>query len=83
MSRKQVSLRAKLATEAPVNSGRNYELNRSCKIWLNAGTPEYPTVLARRGSATHGVVGDRAVTIRLVQAISRKGHRDDECRPGS
>ncbi len=48
---------------------------RSCKIRLNAGKPEYPTVLALPWSARFIAIraASRAVTIRSVQAISRKG----------
>ena len=55
--RKRVSLTAKLATEAPINGGRNYDGPKvefsalrygdiSISTLLYAGTSEYPTVLA-------------------------------------
>ena len=50
---------AKLTTEAPVNGGRNYEENRSCKIRLIAGKPEYPTVLANRNCLSRQCVPRR------------------------
>ena len=46
----------KLATEAPVNGGRNYDgpkVNRKAslsKTWPYAGKSEYPTLLAWKGS---------------------------------
>jgi hypothetical protein len=45
-------------------------LARLSKTWLNAGNPEYPTVLVAIEFAR---VQSVAVTIRSVQAISRKG----------
>jgi hypothetical protein len=43
----------KLATEAPVNGGRNYDGPKVnfvslSKTWLCAGNPEYPTLLVHR-----------------------------------
>jgi hypothetical protein len=64
----------KLPTEAPVNGGRNYSLDRCSsenKIRLYAGKPEYPPVLA-------AVLA--AVTIREVRAISRKGRASHDAR---
>ena len=64
----------KLATEAPINGGRNYDgpkVNYKLALVKSGQMLEslvYPTVLAR-------IFFSRAVKIRLVQVISRKDRR--------
>ena len=61
---------------------RNY---RSCKIRLFAGTPEYPSVLANNVCKKVRLIQHcdlnrpLAVTIRTVQAISRKDQVENVC----
>jgi len=61
----------KLATEAPVNGGRNYDGPKVShpaslsKIWLYAGNSEYATLPLAR-----------SVTMRWMRTISRKGPKN-------